>query len=87
MPIGALQGARDGGFGGGAVALGLGIEPGAGALQLGLGQATAPFGDGGITFGPRQDGGHGHRQDGREGMPLAQFASRMSRPAKVRKRR
>lgn len=75
IDIGPLQNAPDGRLGRGDVALGLGMEAGADAFQLILGEASGPFGDGGITFCLREDGGDGHRQNGREGMLLAQFAT------------
>ena len=71
LDMGTLQDATDRRLGGRYESLCPGIESGANTLQLRLGQPSAPLGYRGITFRLGEDGGHGHRQDGREGVLLA----------------
>ena len=71
LDMGTLQDATDSRLGRRYKSLRLGIESGANTLQLGLGQPSGPLRHRGITFCLREDGGHGHGQDGWEGMLLA----------------
>ena len=69
--VGALQDATEGRLGRRHIALRPGIESGANALQLRLGQSAGPLSHRGIALRLGEDRGHGHGQDGREGMLLA----------------